>query len=193
MIRALDKIYCEDKTCPLFESCAMMPSESLRLDEDMRAIDVLFVIEQPSADDVDSGRLGLDQAGKILRRCMGAALPEQVTWALTSVVRGCALDTSNRPRRPTADEIDRCRFFLDRDIKRLDPKVLVPLGQTATRLLTRTRQNILATRGTWRRVELQGVERIVLPAQDPQALISKQAGIDKNALPVFLNDLTMAG
>jgi uracil-DNA glycosylase family 4 len=187
MIRALVKIHCEQVRCPLHEGCGEMPTELARLDENER-IDLLFVLEAPSQEDVKLGRPCLDESGAFLRRVIGATFPKNVSWAITSMVRTCPTDPNGRARRATSDELAHCRYFLDRDIKRLDPSVLVALGHVPITSFLGGRRNVQDERGRWHRREIAGRERIVLATWHPD-----YARGNKSWLPVFFDDIQMAG
>jgi DNA polymerase len=71
-------------------------------------------------------------------------------------------------RDPRPDEVAACRPYLTEQIELVDPLVIVPLGNAATRLLLGTKEGITKLRG--RQFPYRGRSMIV-PALHPAAVL----------------------
>jgi uracil-DNA glycosylase len=106
--------------------------------------DLLFVGEGPGAEEDKQGLPFVGRSGQLLDRM---ALEEiglgREQFYVANVVK-C------RPpgnRDPEPDEIATCRPFLERQIGIMTPKVIITLGNFATKLLLDTREGITRVRG----------------------------------------------
>lgn len=89
----------------------------------------MFVGEAPGATEDRAGRPFIGDAGKVLREAL--ARSDLGPVFITNAVR-C------RPpgnRAPSPQEIKACREYLDYELKRVNPKIVVTLGATATKTL----------------------------------------------------------
>jgi DNA polymerase len=121
---------------------------------------LLLVGEGPGADEDRLGRPFVGQAGRLLDELLAEAGLDRRAVYITNVVK-C------RPphnRDPLPEEAAACRPFLDTQIARLRPRVLLCLGNVAARLLLGTTERITAIRGQVRRVGGQLVVPTVHPA-----------------------------
>lgn len=101
---------------------------------------MLFVGEAP-------GRLGADRtgvpfthdrSGLLFRRILlnlTEVLDRPIRTYVTNAVKCLPLDSSGLNRPPTTAEAGSCREYLAREIELVQPKVVVPMGRLATRLL----------------------------------------------------------
>ncbi len=87
------------------------------------------------------GRLGADQtgipftkdkSGKLLRSLLNKNKIPMNLITLTNVVRCNPKDEKGNNRNPTKKEIQICSKFLDKEIKIINPKLIVPLGKIPT-------------------------------------------------------------
>lgn len=105
--------------------------------------DILFVGEAP-------GRLGadksgvpftVDRSGILFRRILGNLL-EAIGCPLrvyvTNAVKCLPLSTSGLNRPPSPEETANCRGYLLKELALVRPKVVVPMGRVASRLLLGT-------------------------------------------------------
>ena len=97
--------------------------------------DWLFVGEGPGADEDEQGEPFVGQAGKLLDNMLAAIKLKRGNNAYIANIVKC------RPpgnRAPQADEIAQCLPYLERQIRLIQPKIIVALGETAaTSLLGR--------------------------------------------------------
>jgi DNA polymerase len=105
--------------------------------------DLVFVGEGPGAEEDRQGIPFVGRAGQLLTRLIeGIALRRDDVY-ICNVVK-C------RPpgnRDPLPAEIDACRPYLEAQLDFLDPRVVVTLGNFATRLLLDTKEGITKLRG----------------------------------------------
>ncbi len=121
---------------------------------------LLLVGEGPGADEDRLGRPFVGQAGRLLDDLLAEAGLDRRAVYITNVVK-C------RPphnRDPLPEEAAACRPFLDTQIARIRPRVLLCLGSVAARLLLGTTERITVIRGQVRRVGGHLVVPTVHPA-----------------------------
>jgi DNA polymerase len=125
--------------------------------------DVMFVGEGPGFHEDKQGIPFVGAAGQLLDRMLGEIGLLRADVYITNVVR-C------RPpgnRDPLPDEIDACRPWLVGTIERIEPRVIVTLGNFATRVILDRQVSISRVRGE--RFEVDG--RTVVPTFHPAAIL----------------------
>ena len=125
--------------------------------------DVMFVGEGPGFHEDKQGIPFVGAAGQLLDRMLGEIGLQRADVYITNVVR-C------RPpgnRDPLPDEIDACRPWLAGTIERIRPRVIVTLGNFATRVILDRQVSISRVRGE--RYEVDG--RTVVPTVHPAAIL----------------------
>jgi uracil-DNA glycosylase family 4 len=128
--------------------------------------DLMFVGEAPGFHEDRQGLPFVGPSGQLLNRLLeGIGLRRQDVY-IANVVK-------SRPpgnRDPQPDEIAACRPWLDAQIRLVDPKVVVTLGNFAARTLLETTTGITRLRG--RTYPFQG--RLLLPTFHPAAALHAQ-------------------
>jgi uracil-DNA glycosylase len=125
--------------------------------------DVLFIGEAPGFHEDQQGLPFVGAAGQLLDRLLGEIGLDRTTVAIVNVVK-C------RPpgnRDPLPDEIESCRPYLDAQLAHMQPKVIVTLGNFATRFILE--QPIGITRARGRRYRRRGAT--VVPTFHPAAAL----------------------
>lgn len=109
------------------------------------AADLMFVGEGPGAEEDKQGLPFVGRSGQLLDRLMREEmeLSRQNGAYIANVVK--CRPPGNRDPRP--EEIGACRPYLEAQIDLVDPKVIVTLGNFATRLLLDTGEGITKLRG----------------------------------------------
>ncbi|MFT6142218.1 MAG: uracil-DNA glycosylase family 4 [Myxococcota bacterium] len=74
-------------------------------------------------------------------------------------------------RKPSLDEIRACHPYLQRQIKAVEPKVILVMGTLAFQILFRTNESLTANRGKWK--NYGGIP--VMPTFHPSHLLSQAA------------------
>src|SRR5579859_7704623 len=117
--------------CPLYRTATqVVPGEG---PADARLI---LVGEQPGNDEDLRGRPFVGPAGRVLDRAIAEAGLERVKIFVTNAVKHFKFEQRGKRRlhkRPNADEIDHCRWWLDRERAIIAPDLTVALGATAAR------------------------------------------------------------
>jgi uracil-DNA glycosylase family 4 len=128
--------------------------------------DLMFVGEAPGFHEDRQGVPFVGPSGQLLNRLLeGIGLRRQDVY-VANVVK--SRPPSNRD--PLPDEIAACRPWLDAQIRLVDPKVVVTLGNFAAKTLLETTTGITRLRG--RSYPFQG--RVLLPTFHPAAALHAQ-------------------
>ena len=125
--------------------------------------DLLFIGEGPGFHEDQQGVPFVGAAGQLLDRLLAEVGLDRTTVAIVNVVK-C------RPpgnRDPLPDEIDACRPWLEAQIGHMRPKVIVTLGNFATRFILEQQVGITRARG--QRYERRGA--VVIPTFHPAAAL----------------------
>jgi uracil-DNA glycosylase family 4 len=128
------------------------------------AADLVFCGEGPGAEEDRQGLPFVGRSGQLLDRLMQEEIGIDRTECFILNVVKC------RPpgnRDPETDEIDACRPWLDQQLDIIQPKVVVSLGNFATRALLETTEGITKLRGKvypWR-------NGVLVPTFHPAAVL----------------------
>jgi uracil-DNA glycosylase len=138
--------------------------------------DVMFIGEGPGYYEDKQGEPFVGAAGQLLTRLLGDIGLRREDVYITNVVR-C------RPpgnRDPLPDEIEACKPYLEGTIDLVRPRVIVTLGNFATRVILNRAVSISRVRG--QRFAIDGRE--VIPTFHPAAVLhgGGEAGPQMNAL-----------
>lgn len=93
--------------------------------------DLIFIAQAPGEKEDKEGRMFLGPAGKIFRKLLQKNDIDISKIYMTNLIK-CKLPQNRRPKQR---EIKACAFFLDQEITKVDPKILIPLGYYATKYL----------------------------------------------------------
>ena len=111
---------------------------------------VIFVGEQPGDQEDVIGRPFVGPAGQIMDRAMEEAGIDRRTVYITNAVKHFKFEPRGKRRihkTPETPEIQACRFWLDVELVRLRPKLVVAMGGTAARALLGRAVTITRERG----------------------------------------------
>ena len=125
--------------------------------------DVMFIGEGPGYYEDKQGEPFVGAAGQLLTKLLGEIGLAREDVYITNVVR-C------RPpgnRDPLPDEIEACKPFLSGTVENVQPRVIVTLGNFATRVILERPVPISRIRG--QRFEVDG--RTVIPTFHPAAIL----------------------
>lgn len=92
---------------------------------------IMLVALSPGAKEDIQNRMFVGPSGQVLNRLLKVAGIDRELVYMTNLVK-CVLPKN---RKPKADEIELCSFYLDQEIAIIQPEVLVPLGYYATQAL----------------------------------------------------------
>lgn len=105
--------------------------------------EIVFIGEAPGEKEDDSGRPFVGPAGNLLTNILKAFGFNREDVYIMNILR-CR---PPRNRTPTPEEACNCRPFLDLQLKIINPKIIVCLGNVAAQNLLRTKTTISALRG----------------------------------------------
>ena len=125
--------------------------------------DVLFIGEGPGFHEDQQGIPFVGAAGQLLDRLLGDVGLDRTQVAIVNVVK--CRPPGNRDPQP--DEIESCKPYLDAQIGHMKPKVIVTLGNFATRFILEEQVGITKARG--RRYERRNAT--VIPTFHPAAAL----------------------
>ena len=158
--------------CPLFE-----PADQVVFGEGSSTATVMLIGEQPGDEEDKQGRPFVGPAGEVLNRAMQDAGVERAQVYLTNAVKHFSFHREGKRRihdKPRAKEVRACRPWLEAEIDRVKPDVIVCLGSTAAQALLGPSIRIQRDRGqefraAWApRVLVTYHPSAVLRADDPQ-------------------------
>ncbi len=133
--------------------------------------EVMFIGEAPGRNEDLQGRPFVGAAGKLLTDLLESIGLTRSRVFITNVVK-CR---PPRNRDPRPEEIETCFPYLERQVKLIDPKVIVALGRhSALTLLEkagRREDSIMRIRGKIFKVRLFGRDRTLMPTLHPAAAL----------------------
>lgn len=153
-----------------FDQCALRRTATqLVFADGSETARIMLVGEAPGAEEDRSGRPFVGPAGQLLDRMLGSIGLDRGKVRIVNVVPW-------RPpgnRTPSDAEIAQCLPFLHRHIALIRPHCLLLLGAVAVRALVGGKEGITRVRGTWRMVDIAGLEGAVraLPTYHPAFLL----------------------
>lgn len=99
---------------------------------------LMLVGEQPGDEEDLAGEPFVGPAGKVLRRALAEAGVDIASVYVTNAVKHFSYEPRGKRRihkTPAQREVEACRHWLDAEIARIRPRILVALGGTALRAL----------------------------------------------------------
>ncbi|MFC1467832.1 uracil-DNA glycosylase family protein [Verrucomicrobiota bacterium] len=152
------------KRCPLCKTRSLtVPGEG-----NVNRPEIMFIGEGPRFEEDKQGRPLVGPAGQLFAKMVAAMGYTREEVFIGTVIKCRAFHTeTNKDRRPTADETFNCLPYLKAQIKLIKPKVIVALGQTASRILLNEKAAITQLHGKWRKFE--GID--LMPTYQPDLLL----------------------
>lgn len=161
-LKALAEIIEKCTRCPLYKTAThAVPGEGAA------KADMLVVGEAPGANEDESGRPFVGQAGQLLTKILAAIDLTREDVFIANVLK-------HRPpgnRNPKPDEVEACSPYLTRQIQLIKPKVILALGTFAAQTLLETKTPIGKLRGQVHRYH--GIPLVV--TYHPAALLRNPA------------------
>jgi len=93
----------------------------------------MLIGEAPGATEDRVGRPFIGRAGQVLSKIIRAAGHDRSEIYITNIVKCHPMDRWGKNRPPTSEEIATCSTYLLAEIERINPVVISPLGNSATR------------------------------------------------------------
>ncbi len=139
----------------------------------------MLVGEAPGANEVEQGEPFVGRAGRRLNEILEKIGVKREDLYITNLVK-------TRPpenRDPKKKEIEAWKPLLEKEIEKVDPKVIIPLGNFASKEMTGTNKGITKIHGDFRRRK----GRKVMPVFHPAATL-----YDRTKTPKLEEDLKKA-
>jgi uracil-DNA glycosylase len=131
--------------------------------------EVVFVGEAPGQREDELGLPFVGPSGRLLDRLLGEIGLQRGDVYIGNVVK--CRPPNNRDPRP--DEIEACKGYLREQLRLIDPKVVVTLGNFSSKLLLNTETGITRLRGT----AYQWWGRSLIPTFHPAAALRGSAQV----------------
>ncbi|MDR1663146.1 MAG: uracil-DNA glycosylase [Endomicrobium sp.] len=135
--------------------------------------DLMFVGEGPGFDEDHKGEPFVGKAGQLLTRIIEVMGYIRENVYITNVVK-ChpMIDTTNPEKRsndrpPSLLEMETCKYYLDKQIEIIKPKIIVTLGASSAKSLLHSEEPISKIRGIIK--EYKGIK--LMPTYHPAALL----------------------
>jgi DNA polymerase len=129
--------------------------------------DLLFVGEGPGEQEDLKGEPFVGRAGGLLTQLIEGIGLTRAEVYIANVVK--CRPPGNRDPQP--EEIEACAPWLDRQLALIQPKVIVTLGNFATKLLLDTKEGITKLRGQEFAFSRAGIDAVLLPTLHPSAVL----------------------
>ena len=129
--------------------------------------DLLFVGEAPGANEDEQGEPFVGRSGDVLDETLRDVGLDRGDVRITNCVRCRPPDN----RDPHADELANCRDYLETEIDRVDPEVVVTLGKVPAQHLLERDVAVTGEAGTVHDVTVAGTPRPVLVCVHPAATL----------------------
>ena len=152
---------------------------------------VVFVGEQPGDQEDLAGQPFIGPAGQLFDRAMAEAGVDRSRAYVTNAVKHFKFTPRGKKRihqKPNTGEVERCRWWLDRELALIRPKLLVALGGTAARALTGKDVKITQMRG--RTVHLRDGMSVLFTVHPSYLLRLPDAAAQAAEYRRFVDDLT---
>ena len=129
--------------------------------------DVLIVGEAPGAHEDEQGEPFVGRSGLVLDRLLDGSGLSRSDVYIANVVK--CRPPNNRDPRPS--EIASCSPWLDQQLQLIKPKLIVTLGNFATRLMLGTKMGVTKIRGQEIAFSRAGIDAILIPTLHPSAVL----------------------
>jgi uracil-DNA glycosylase len=137
-IEELNNQICECKKCPLGET-----RTKFVFGVGNPHADIVLIGEAPGADEDAQGEPFVGRAGQLLNKILEATGFKREDVFICNILK-C------RPpgnRNPMPDEVEKCRPYLEKQLKLLNPKLILLLGRVAAESLLKTKEPLARLRG----------------------------------------------
>ena len=133
------------------------------------AAPLMVIGEGPGQEEDREGLPFVGRSGQLLDRMLAAIRLDETSAYITNVVFW-------RPpgnRKPSSEEIEMCRPFVERHIALAKPRFILLAGGISTQALLKSPQGIMALRGRWSEISVDGHTVPALPTYHPAFLLRR--------------------
>jgi len=151
---------------------------------------IFFVAEQPGDKEDIGGRPLIGPAGQLFDACLSEVGIKRERCYITNAVKHFRHTQRGKRRlhqRPSTGHIEACRWWLQREVELVEPRIIVALGAIAARSLFSKPVKIASARG----MPLKFGNHLILVTIHPSYLLRlrAQTGFDRERA-MFLKELT---
>ncbi len=153
---------------------------------------LMLVGETPGDYEDRSGRPFVGPAGRLLDRCLGDAGLDRERAYVTNAVKHFKWTPRGKRRihaKPSRGEVQACKPWLEAEIARLKPRVIVLLGATAAQSLLGAGFRVSRERG---RLIPSPLAEAVLATVHPASLLRGDPAVREKSIAQFIADLHCA-
>ncbi|MBB4190953.1 DNA polymerase [Rhizobium aethiopicum] len=151
---------------------------------------VMFVGEQPGDQEDISGRPFVGPAGMLLDQVLLEAGIDRSTLYVTNAVKHFKYEPRGKRRihqKPNMGEVKLCRWWLDREMSLIKPKLIVAMGATALAALTDVKERLQDVRG--RAMAIEGGRTLFVTVHPSYLLRIPDERLKAEELARFRDDL----
>ena len=171
-VAQLDELRREAESC---EKCALAGTRTrVVFGEGDPHSDLMIVGEAPGYHEDQQGRPFVGQAGKLLDQLLATIGLTREQVYIANVLK--SRPPNNRDPRP--EEIEACEPYLLRQVELIAPRVVVTLGNFATKLLSGSQAGITRVHGIAQRTSIGGRDLYLYPVFHPAAALYTPAMLD---------------
>ncbi|HEY6618822.1 MAG TPA: UdgX family uracil-DNA binding protein [Steroidobacteraceae bacterium] len=160
--------------------------------EGPRSCAIMLVGEQPGDEEDQRGHPFVGPAGRVLDEAITAAGMQRKNLFVTNAVKHFKWEPRGKRRlhkRPGAGEIKACHIWLEQELTAIKPRVVVALGATALKALTRSSLSIDAARGQALSLEHGAT---LLATYHPSAILRAEGARAQELKAILIEDLRRA-
>lgn len=137
---------CEQKHCPAFDVCELVPTQ-LRVGDQLPKEVILFIGEAPGRNEASEGLPFIGRSGDLLRDTIRKSNSRGVSVAYANVARYWPKNENGDTVPPDPEAQKACFAHLKADVEKLKPSKIVVLGGTALKSLLPKAPGIAKARG----------------------------------------------
>ncbi|MEO6102228.1 MAG: UdgX family uracil-DNA binding protein [Pseudoxanthomonas sp.] len=174
------------RRCPLWE-----PATQTVFGEGPDDARVMIVGEQPGDEEDLSGRPFVGPAGKLLDRALRELGLDRSAFYVTNVVKHFRFEQRGKfrlHRNPERSQVQACNVWLEREIAKVRPDIVICLGATAAQAVFGRGFRLLEERGSWRTLA-NGTRAFA--TVHPAWVLRQPAALRDEAYGKFLHDLSL--
>lgn len=176
------------RRCPLWA-----PATQTVFGEGPAAAPVMFVGEQPGDQEDLAGRPFVGPAGHVFDRALDEAGIDRLQAYVTNAVKHFKFEPRGKRRmhqKPGGGEIQACRWWLDREIGLVEPRLIVAMGATAAQAIFGKPMPIGKNRG--RLIDLAGGTQALVTVHPSYLLRLPDPAAKAAEYGRFVDDLRLA-
>jgi len=131
---------------------------------------IMLIAQAPGEKEDREGRMFVGPSGEVLDELLSRAGIKRCEIYMTSLIK-CMLP---KYRKPKQDEIKVCGYYLNEEIKLINPKILVPLGYYSTRYIFQRYDILLPSKDKFSSIYgrlLLAKDKKILPLPHPASLL----------------------